>query len=415
MIRLESETKAPTVPPVSYITRWGKLVASNGRYEIFDYMVAGKTYSVTELKPLQGTRGHSHKDVEEWYFFKRGKGKLTVGTETYQIDCDRMRSSGLAFRVPKGAFHSVLNLGDRPLTFVTTFPGSRQSVHPVYPSHTSYELSEVLGSTPNLGGAKRNRVLSRLDEETRNTQVLVFAGGLGKRMSSPLPKAMLEVEGKPLIDRCVEFFAACGFDDFVFLLGQGHEEIQDRIGDGSTFQIHPTFSVDQELGQGRAASMLQALRNGKINTKMRSLVVFPDDVFTDESLPVRLILEHLYGVRTQETCASLVLTNGRQWPYGVGRVDESGLIRKFEEKPFIQQPTSVGLYVFEPSVYAIMEEFSRGYTKWEIEDTLIPKLAEEGKLYGIFVPAESWLPVNTQKDMELATQALLKLRYTLKA
>jgi len=415
MSRLERQERASSIPDVSDITRLGKLARSDERYDIFDYVVNGVTYSVTELKPFQRTGGHSHEDVEERYFFKRGKGEFTIGTTTHQIDCEAIRASGLAFRVPKGAFHRVLNTGERTLTFVTIFPGSRHSVHSVYRSQTPNELSEELRSKPQFGGAKGNSVLSRLDEETRNTQVLVFAGGLGKRMSSPLPKAMLEVGGEPLLDRCVEFFAACGFDEFVFLLGQGHEDIQDRIGDGSEFQIKPTFSVDQKLGQGRAASMLQALRNGKIDTKMRSLVVFPDDIFTDESLPVRLILEHLYGVRTQETCASLVLTKGRRWPYGVGRVDESGLIRKFEEKPFIHEPTSVGLYLFEPSVYGMMEKISRTHNKWEIEDTLIPRLAEAGKLYSIFVPPESWLPVNTQKDMEEAEQALLRLRRLLKA
>jgi mannose-1-phosphate guanylyltransferase len=404
MFGQESQEKGPSIPQVSEITKWGKLVRSDERYDIFDYVVDGNTYSVTTLRPHQATRGHSHEEVEEWYFFKSGRGRITIGDETHKIDCEIMDASDLTFRVPKGAFHSVLNLSDEPLTFVATFAGSRQKTNAVY------EEGEM--AQPRIHqGPKDRRVLSHLDEETRNTQVLVFAGGLGKRMGSSRPKAMLEVGGEPLIDRCVEFFAACGYHDFVFLLGQGHEEVRKHIGDGSAYQIKPTFSVDQKLGQGKAASMLQALRTGKVDPKRRSIVAFPDDVFTDESLPVRMILEHLHGVRTQGVHASLVLTNGRKWPFGVGRVDESGLITKFEEKPFIQQATSVGLYVFEPKVYELMEKLSRSSKKWGIEDTLIPKMAGSGRLYGVFVPANSWFPVNTQKDLEQAKQVLIKRRY----
>jgi mannose-1-phosphate guanylyltransferase len=418
MSGLESQ-KGPSTPQVSEITKWGRLVRSDERYDLFDYMVDGNTYSVTTLKPHQGTRGHSHDEVEEWYFFKTGKGRLTVGDETYEIDCGRMSASALAFRVPKGAFHSVTNLSGGPLTFVATFAGARQKIHSVYQAHGTIEHGgeakmmrpNTASPEPGAGYGRDRGVLSRLDEETRNTQVLIFAGGLGKRMASTRPKALLEVGGEPLIDRCVEFFASCGYRDFVFLLGQGHAEVQKHIGNGSAYQIKPTFSVDEEVGQGRANSMLQALRSGKINPRRRSIVAFPDDVFTDESLPVRLILEHLHGVESQGIYASLVLTRGRQWPYGVGTVDESGLIRKFEEKPFIQQATSVGLYVFEPKVYELMERYSRSNTKWGIEDTLIPKMAEAGKLYSVFVPANSWLPVNTQKDLEQAKRILLKPKY----
>lgn len=411
MFGLESQDKGPSIPQVSDITRRGKLVRSDKRYDIFDYVVGGNTYSVTTLRPHQATRGHSHDDVEEWYFFKNGKGRITVGEETHEVDCRSMPPAELIFKVPKGAFHSVANLGDEPLIFVATFAGSRQE------SNAIYEATEAFGQIPKpaqVNGPRERRergIISRLEVETRNTQVLVFAGGLGKRMGLDKPKAMIEVGGEPLIDRCVEFFASCGYHDFVFLLGQGHQEVEKHIGNGSAYQIKPTFSVDQKLGQGRAASMLQAIRTGKINPKMRSIVAFPDDVFTDESLPVRMILEHLHGVETQGTYASLVLTNGRKWPYGVGRVDESGLIRKFEEKPFIHQATSVGLYVFEPKVYELMEECSRSNSSWGIEDTLIPAMAESGKLYSVFVPVNSWLPVNTQKDLDQVKRILLKPKY----
>ena len=240
--------------------------------------------------------------------------------------------------------------------------------------------------------------------------MVVFAGGLGKRMGSERPKALLEVGGMPLVDRCVELFSACGYEEFVFLLGHGSKPLQDHIGSGDRLGIRARFLVDREVGQGRAASLFQALKTRTVDRAKRSVVTFPDDIFTDESLPLRLMLEHLHGVERLHSSASLAMTKGRRWPYGVGVVDDSGLISDFQEKPFIKKATSVGLYIFEPPVYQLISRIGERSEKWGIEQTLIPRLAEEGKLYGIFIPSESWLPVNTQKDLEEAEKVLYRSR-----
>lgn len=250
-------------------------------------------------------------------------------------------------------------------------------------------------------------VLSKVQREIKNTQVLLFAGGLGKRMGSERPKAMVEVGGVPLVDKCIELFASCGYDKFVFLLGHGSREVQSHVGSGERHGVKATFSVDEKVGMGRASSLVQALVTGKVDATRRSVITFPDDIFTDESLPLRMMLEHLHGVETFHATASLVLTKGRRWPYGVARVDESGLIRRFTEKPFITKATSVGLYVFEPQVYSLIRRFGEEGRKWGIEQTLIPALAKAGELHSVFLSPESWLPVNTQKDLEEAEKIIL--------
>jgi len=72
-----------------------------------------------------------------------------------------------------------------------------------------------------------------LEKEIENTQVVVLAGGLAKRMDSPeMPKALQRVAGKALIDWCIEFYAKHGFKDFVLLVGSMHEAIENHVGDG---------------------------------------------------------------------------------------------------------------------------------------------------------------------------------------
>ena len=53
-------------------------------------------------------------------------------------------------------------------------------------------------------------------------RVIILAAGQGKRLlplTAEVPKALLDIGGKPLIERQIEAFAACGVKDFVVVTG----------------------------------------------------------------------------------------------------------------------------------------------------------------------------------------------------
>lgn len=106
----------PTVYPII-----GILIAENERYTIHDLEVDELTVSLTELKNTQETRGHSHVECSEIYFFKKGKGKMQVGDQMYYV------IKGSIILVPRGLFHKVINLRTEKLVFVAVFEGKRFS------------------------------------------------------------------------------------------------------------------------------------------------------------------------------------------------------------------------------------------------------------------------------------------------
>jgi mannose-6-phosphate isomerase-like protein (cupin superfamily) len=118
------------------IRKEGVLIAENERYTIHDLKVDELTVSVTELKKAQETRGHSHADCSEVYFFTQGDGKIQVGNRTYYA------GQGSVVTVPRGEFHKVINLGEQNLIFVTVFEGKRFSKNYDYENKTSLK-SEV--------------------------------------------------------------------------------------------------------------------------------------------------------------------------------------------------------------------------------------------------------------------------------
>jgi len=62
-------------------------------------------------------------------------------------------------------------------------------------------------------------ILENLKKEIEKTQVVILAGGSAKRMGKiDKPKALLELkEGWTLLDNELEFFAKCGFKNFILV------------------------------------------------------------------------------------------------------------------------------------------------------------------------------------------------------
>ena len=256
---------------------------------------------------------------------------------------------------------------------------------------------------------EESKVLSEYRSQAEKTQIVIIAGGMGKRLGVDIPKALVKIGDKTLLDRCVCFFTNCGFSDFVFLLGKGYEEISTHLGDGSKYGIKIRISRDpSESYVGKGKSLKNAIENGSIISSKRSIVAFPDDIYLDDSLPVRVLLDHLHAVKEHGVNGSIVLSRGREWPFGVAELNEKGLVEKFQEKPFVSMFTSVGMYLLEPSVYELAKNLidlqeSRAI---EFEQVLLPKLADDGKLNSIIVSPDTWIPINTQKEFEYAKKVI---------
>ena len=198
----------------------------------------------------------------------------------------------------------------------------------------------------------------QLRSEIAKTQVLVLAGGKAKRMGIDLPKCLLEISGKRLIDICIDSLTREGFRKFTFLLGHMHELVMEHIGDGRKYGIEVTYSIDpvSNMGWGKGKALKHALQSGKVDKSERSIIVFPDDIILDDDVYLRFLSSHIEAVRKHGIFASLILVPGTEYPYGVAKIDSKGRIVKFTEKPLIRKPTSTGIYIFEPQVYEVVED-----------------------------------------------------------
>lgn len=96
---------------------------------------------------------------------------------------------------------------------------------------------------------------------SEQTKVVIIAGGKGTRIASvnsEIPKAMIPVGGKPVLEHQVEMAKRYGFTEFIFLTGYLGDKIQEYFGDGSKWGVHIDYYREEKpLGTAGAIAEIK--------------------------------------------------------------------------------------------------------------------------------------------------------------
>jgi N-acetyl-alpha-D-muramate 1-phosphate uridylyltransferase len=123
-------------------------------------------------------------------------------------------------------------------------------------------------------------------------QAVVLAGGLATRMrprTLTVPKAMLEVAGRPFIDWQLEKLRACGFDDVILCVAFLAEQIRDHVGDGARLGVGVRYADEGPTLLGTAG----AIRNALDLLAPTFLITYGDSYLPfDYAEPLRVLNAH---------------------------------------------------------------------------------------------------------------------------
>ncbi len=222
---------------------------------------------------------------------------------------------------------------------------------------------------------------------------LIIAGGEGERLrplTSDRPKAMVEVAGRPLIERQIDWLRSGGVTNVVVLCCYKAEVLTEHVGDGSRFGVTAAYSFEDEpLGRGGA------LRRGYSHLPPGEEIVMAvnGDVLTNQRL------EAMIEYHVRKDAAATVMLSQLRSPYGITRLDPSGRIVDFSEKPLLPYWINAGVYALSPEFFALLPE------KGDHEDTTFPRLSAEGKLFG-YKSTAFWRSIDTFKDLKEAEREL---------
>jgi dTDP-glucose pyrophosphorylase/CBS domain-containing protein len=210
-----------------------------------------------------------------------------------------------------------------------------------------YDLGEipVVDEAGHVVGlhARREFVAPR----TLGNWAVVMAGGRGKRLApltDTLPKPMLPVAGRPILERIVHHLVGSGIRRICISLNYLADVIENHFGDGSNFGCEIEYlreRPDVPLGTGGALRLLADLERPPVEP----LIVMNGDLLTD--FPVADILAcH----ERQPVAATIAVTRYvHQVPFGVVE-SAGGRLTGIVEKPVSSWPVNAGIYVIEPEL-----------------------------------------------------------------
>lgn len=223
---------------------------------------------------------------------------------------------------------------------------------------------------------------------------LILAGGKGERLrplTDSLPKPMVPVCGKPILEHQVEWLKAGGVTDVVFLAGYLWEVIQDHFGDGQRFGIHAHYSVeDSPLGRGGAIKKGYPL----VPPEEETVAVLNGDVITNETLDA-LAADHRERKSADPAHLATLLVVPMVSPFGLVDMDSDGSVNGFREKVEMPHWINGGAYLFDRAIFAEFPELG------DHETETFPRLAQAGRI-GAFKTRKFWRSVDSFKDLREA-------------
>jgi dTDP-glucose pyrophosphorylase len=203
---------------------------------------------------------------------------------------------------------------------------------------------------PEVDGEGRVTRLHLLREiigsEPRPNSAVILAGGRGTRLRAvlgDLPKPMVSVAGRPILERLVLHLVGAGITDIYLAVGYRAEVIEQHFGDGAAFGCRITYLHETEP-RGTAGPLRDLVGSEAVGDPM---IVLNGDLVTSFSVSSLLSTHGSAGARM-----TIAVTDyAHEVPYGVLLTEgPQRRVTGLEEKPTWIGTVNAGVYVIEPDV-----------------------------------------------------------------
>ncbi len=137
--------------------------------------------------------------------------------------------------------------------------------------------------------------------------VVILAGGLATRLmpiTEKIPKALIEVAGKPFIFHQLQYLRKEGIRNVVLCLGYLCEMIQKEVGNGTKFDLDVTYSYDGDFLLGTGGSIKKALPLLDENFYV---------LYGDSFLPINFSQIEKSFLESQKLALMTVILNENKW------------------------------------------------------------------------------------------------------
>jgi glucose-1-phosphate cytidylyltransferase len=175
-------------------------------------------------------------------------------------------------------------------------------------------------------------------------KTIILCGGKGTRLGNvDVPKALIEVGGKPILWHAMKIYKSFGHNDFILCLGHKGNMIRDYFKNSTEFNITFVDTGEDTLTGGRV--------------KLIEHLITEDDFFCTycdgvSNIDINELLE--FHKKHGKTATISVFRQNSQ--FGKVEVAENGIITKFKEKPILDFWINGGFFVFNKKIFSELDK-----------------------------------------------------------
>ncbi len=227
-------------------------------------------------------------------------------------------------------------------------------------------------------------------------KAVILAGGLGTRLqpyTTFLPKPMLPLGEKPILEHLIKWSKKNGVKSFVLCVSYLRKSIEDYFEDGKKFGVCIEYAIsNQPLATA-----------GQLKTAEK----FIDDTF------VCMYGDSIYGfnlrnmIKQHKQKKSFVTMSLKEYktrlPYGVIETTKNNKVTAWNEKPEIKANINMGCYVMEPKIMKYIPK-NKPYGM----DSVIKNVMSKKKLVNSFISKNGFIDIGNKEAYEKANNEFIQ-------
>ena len=236
----------------------------------------------------------------------------------------------------------------------------------------------------------RYKTRQKKQKTIENIPVIIMAGGKGTRLkpiTDVIPKPLVPLGGKPIVETIVDSFCEEGCQNFYLSVNYKADFIKFHFNSltNKSYQVH-YFKEDEPMGTAGSLKLLKDV----IKT---TFFVSNCDILIDQDY--YHILK--YHRENNNELTAVAAVKEYNIPYGTMDLSENGLLTRLTEKPNLTYYVNAGVYILEPH---LIDEIPAERGLFHITHLMEKILQRKGKV-GVFPVSEgAWFDIGNWKEYD---------------
>ena len=203
-------------------------------------------------------------------------------------------------------------------------------------------------------------------------KAVILAGGLGTRLrpyTKSLPKPMLPLGGKPILEYEIEWARKNGIKEIVLCVSYLRNKIEGYFGDGEKFGVKIEYAISK-----KPLATAGQLKTAEKFIDDTFVCLYGDSIY---NFSLRNMIKHHKKSRANVTMS--LFDYRFNLKYGVIDTKKSGQVTAWNEKPEFSAKINIGCYVMEPEVLKLIPKNK----EYGMDDVIRKVLSRKNKVSSV--------------------------------